>query len=95
MINTTQLTQEQQWGLAFATQQANAAIESANETREDKQPLFTPESYAEFVMRAACDSYFAQLIDFKKQAALKTFDSLSPEEQAALVAQLQIPDALG
>jgi hypothetical protein len=96
MIDTTKLSQEQQWGLAFAAQQANAAIEQANSGKpeSEQQALFTPESYAEFVFRGACDSYYAQLIDFKKASALALFNAMSPEEQAALVDQLGIPPVL-
>ncbi len=96
MIDVTQLTQEQQWGLAFAVQTANAAIETANEPKaeEDKQPLFTSASYAGVVMRSACDSYYQQLITFKKTNALAMFDALSSEEQAAIISQLGIPDVL-
>jgi hypothetical protein len=96
MIDTTQLTQEQQWGLAFAAQQANATIEAsnANLAEADRQPLFTLESYAEFVFRSACDSYYAQLIAHKQSLATERFNQLSPEEQAALLAQLQVPNVL-
>lgn len=96
MLDTTQLTQEQFWGLAFVTQLANEAIEAenANLPEADRRPLFTAESYAEFVMRAACDSYYAQLIAHKQQLATERFNALSPEDQAALLAQLQVPNVL-
>jgi hypothetical protein len=106
MIDLTQLTQEQQWGVGFACLEANKPIVTENEQitasnaslpEADKKPLkelFTPQSYLEHVIKSACDSYYKQLIDFKKKSALQMFDSLSPEQQAALVAQLQIPDVL-
>jgi len=106
MIDLNQLTQEQRWGVDFATLEANKPIQTENEQikasnasakQADKKPLkelFTPQSYLESVMRSACDSYYKQLVDFKKKSALQMFDSLSPEQQAALVAQLQIPDVL-
>ncbi len=106
MIDLLQLTQEQRWGVDFATLEANKPIQTENEQitqsnaslpEADKKPLkelFTSQSYLETVMRSACDSYYKQLIDFKKKSALQMFDSLSPEQQAALVAQLQIPDVL-
>jgi hypothetical protein len=87
MIDLTQLTREQLWGLQFATMQTNAALPEGSEPT-------TPEAYAEVVFRQACDSYYAQLIQHKTQMALNLFNSLSPEQQEALVAQLQIPDVL-
>jgi hypothetical protein len=106
MIDLTQLTQEQQWGVGFACLEANKPIVTENEQitasnaslpEADKKPLkelFTAQSYLDSVIRSACDSYYKQLIDFKKKSALQMFDSLSPEQQAALVAQLHIPDVL-
>jgi len=106
MIDLNQLTQEQRWGVDFATLEANKPIQTENEQinasnasakQADKKPLkelFTPQSYLESVMRSACDSYYKQLVDFKKKSALQMFDSLTPEQQAALVAQLHIPDVL-
>lgn len=106
MIDLTQLTQEQRWGVDFATLEANKPIQTENEQitasnaslpEADKKPLkelFTPQSYIESVIRSACDSYYKQLVDFKKKSALQMFDSLTPEQQAALVAQLHIPDVL-
>ena len=104
MIDLTQLTQEQQWGVEFATLEANKPIqaeneatEKANETADEPKPLkplYTPASYLEHVIRVACDSYSAQLVESKKKLALNLFDQLTPEQQAALVAQLHIPDVL-
>lgn len=97
MIDLTQLTQEQLWGLQYAVLKANEPIQAANENLpegEDPKPLFTDASYAEMVFKSACDSYYQQLIAHKKQNALTMFDALSPEQQAALVAQLGIPDVL-
>ena len=106
MIDLTQLTQEQRWGVDFATLEANKPIVTENEQItasnanlpvEDQKPLkdlFTAQTYLEHVMKSACDSYYKQLIDYKKKNALAMFDALSPEQQAALVAQLQIPDVL-
>lgn len=104
MIDLTQLTQEQRWGVEFATLEANKPIiaeneqiEKANETAEEPKPpkpLFTPQTYMEHVIGVACDSYYKQLIESKKKMALNMFDQLTPEQQAALVAQLQIPDVL-
>jgi Spy/CpxP family protein refolding chaperone len=106
MIDLNQLTQEQRWGVDFACLEANKPIVTDNEqitqsnaslpVSEQKplKELFTSQSYLESVMRSACDSYYKQLVDFKKKAALQMFDSLTPEQQAALVAQLHIPDVL-
>lgn len=97
MIDLTQLSQEQLWGLQYAVLKANEPIQSANENLpegEDPKPLFTDATYAEMVFKSACDSYYQQLIAYKKQNALTMFDLLTPEQQAALVAQLGIPDVL-
>lgn len=104
MIDLSQLTQEQQWGVEFATLEANKPIqaeneqiEKANETADEAKPLkplYTPASYMEHVIRVACDSYYSQLVESKKKLALNLFDSLTPEQQQALVQQLQIPDVL-
>lgn len=64
---------------------------------EEAKPLkdlFTPQSYIENVIRMAADSYYKQLVEEKKRNALAMFDALSSQEQAALVAQLGIPDVL-
>jgi len=107
MIDLSQLSQQQLWGVEYATLQANKPIIAENEQitssnanlpeGEEAKPLkdlFTSQSYVESVIRSACDSYYKQLLDYKKQNALAMFDALSPEEQAALVAQLGIPDVL-
>lgn len=104
MIDLTQLTQEQRWGVDFATLEANKPIQSeneqiekANETADEAKPLkplYAPQSYLEHVIRVACDSYYSQLVESKKKLALNLFDSLTPEQQQALVQQLQIPDVL-
>jgi len=97
MIDLSKLTQEQLWGLQFVVLQANAPIQSANESLpegEEPKPLFTDASYAEMIFKSACDSYYQQLVEHKKKSALQMFDALTPEQQAALVQQLQIPDVL-
>ena len=106
MIDLSQLTQEQRWGVDFATLEANKPIVTENEQitasnaslpvgeQKPLKDLFTSQSYLEHVIKSACDSYYAQLVEFKKKSALQMFDALSPEQQAALVAQLQIPDVL-
>jgi hypothetical protein len=107
MIDLSQLSQEQQWGLSYACLQANKPLIAENEQitngnnslpeGEEHKPLkelFTDQSYIENVIKMACDSYYKQLVEEKKRNALAMFDALSPTEQAALVAQLGIPDVL-
>jgi hypothetical protein len=107
MIDLTQLSQTQAWGLSYACLQANKPIQAENEQitasnanlpeGEEPKPLkelFTDQSYIESVIKSACDSYYGQLIAEKKALAMNMFDQLTPEEQAALVAQLGIPDVL-
>lgn len=105
-IKTT-LTQEQIWGVQYVLQYVvnppiiaeNEAITAANEGKPvDQQTplkeLHTEESYIQFVIGMATDDYYKQLLKYKKDTALNTFDNLSAEEKAALVAQLGIPDVL-
>jgi hypothetical protein len=107
MIDLTQLTQEQRWGVEYACMEANKPITTENEQittsnsnlpeGEEAKPLkelYTPQTYLEYVMKSACDSYYKQLIDYKKKNALAMFDQLTPQQQAALVEQLNIPDVL-
>jgi len=107
MIDLSQLSQQQLWGVEYATLQANKPIIAENEQitssnanlpeGESPKPLkelFTDQSYIESVIKSACDSYYRQLVDYKKQNALAMFDQLSPEEQDAIVSQLGIPDVL-
>jgi hypothetical protein len=72
MIDTTKFTDEQQWGLAFVTQQHNA-------TNPDDQ--VTPEQYAERILRAACNSYWMELVEHKKALTVEAFNSAPPEKQ--------------
>lgn len=102
-----QLTQEQRWGLAYLLQLHNAAIEASNEgidarnqfkprsePLEEPKPLLTLEQFAVAKLCETADMGYQQLIAFKEQEALRLFRSKSPEEQAAIVAKLQIPDVL-
>jgi hypothetical protein len=104
---TTTLTQEQLWGVQYVLQYvANPAIEQENERitlsnqnksieeQEPLKPLYTEESYINFVIGVATDDYYKQLLKYKENSALSMFNGLSAEEQAALVAQLNIPDVL-
>jgi hypothetical protein len=96
MIDLTNLTQEQQWGLTYATKLANETIEAGNagKAENDQQPLLSDSQYAENVFRGACDSYYVALVEAKKKSAFELFDALPPEQQAALLNQLQVPDVL-
>lgn len=107
MVDLNALTQEQQWGVEYACLEANKPKIAENERiaaanaslAEGAEPqalveLFTPATYLESVIRSAASSYYQQLLSVKKQNALAMFDALSPAEQAALVAQLGIPDVL-
>lgn len=104
---TTTLTQEQVWGVQYVLQYVvNPAITAENEQieqrnvgkqdadKESLKPLHTEESYIQFVINSAADDYYKQLLQYKKDNALKMFEGMTPEQQAALVAQLGIPDVL-
>lgn len=107
MIDLSELSQEQQWGVQYACMEANKPIQQENEqitqananlpegeSPKELKELFTDQTYLEHVIKSACDSYYKQLLEVKKKNALAMFDALSPAEQAALVAQLGIPDVL-
>lgn len=84
IVDITKLSQEQRWGLQFALKQFNEA----------EQQSMTEQQYGDRVFGLACDSWYSQLVASKKAMALALFDALSPDEQMALVAQLQVPDVL-
>jgi|688.fasta_scaffold649362_1 hypothetical protein len=105
MVDLTQLTQEEVWGIQYARQSANKPIQARNaeiearnanlpegSTPEPLEELLTDQQYIDGIVRKCCQSYYSQLIAEKEQLALNMFRSLSPEEQAALVQQFQIPD---
>ena len=96
MVDLTKLSQEQKWGLSYATKLANESIESSNATKpvEEQSPLLSESDYAEQILRGACESYYVALLDAKKKTAIEKFESLPPQQQAALLAQLQVPDVL-
>ena len=81
------LTQEQTWGLQYATQEHNARLS------ESDTPLAV-EQFTEVVVGQIADNHYRQLIAYKEQVALTMFRSLPPEQQEALVAQFQIPDVI-
>ena len=101
------LSQTQQWGIAYLLQLYNAERERYNATVADRnrflprdqplleeRPLLDEETYAAKRIAEIADQGYQQLIAFKEQEALRLFRAKSPEEQAALVQQLQIPDVL-
>lgn len=82
-----ELSQEQTWGLQYATQEHNARLS------EEETPLTVEQFTADAVGQIA-DNHYRQLIAYKEQIALAMFRSLPAEQQEALVAQFQIPDAI-
>jgi hypothetical protein len=96
VIDTTQLTQEQQWGLTYAMRLANETIEAENSNKpvEEQSPMLTESDYAEQILRGACDSYYSALLEAKKKMAWERVNAMTPEQQAALLAQLEVPDIL-
>ena len=84
MIDLTKLSQEQLWGLAFATKQWN----------EGKEVKLSEQEYANKRFSDICNDDYKALLNYKTQMALAMFQAMSPEQQAALIAQLGIPDVL-
>jgi hypothetical protein len=85
MIETTTFTTEQQWGLAFVTQRHNA---------ENPSDQVTPEQYAERVLKAACDSYWVALVEYKKTLTVQAFNAASQEQQEQVFQILGVPDVV-
>ena len=87
MIDLSQLTQEQQWGLAFVTGQRNA-------NKAEGESDWTPEQYALHVLSVACDSYFQSLTEYKKQITIEAFNAAPPEKQQQVFTILEVPDVV-
>jgi hypothetical protein len=102
-----QLTQEQIWGMEYLRKIHNEQAESSNATLEQRnrfvprdqpleepKPLLTPEEFALRKLSESADMGYQQLLAAKEQEALRLFREKSPAKQAALLAQLNVPDVL-
>lgn len=87
MIDLEQLTEQQRWGLQFATLEAN-------EQRGPNTPAIGEAEYAENVFRSACETYYAALLKRKQQIAIERFETLTAQQQTELLMVLQVPDIL-
>lgn len=85
MVDLTQLTQEEIWGLEFAVMRVNGA---------DPENTTTVQEYADNLIRGSAQTHYSELIEYKTQVALNMFQSLTIEQQNQLIQQLQIPDVL-
>lgn len=107
MIDTTKLTDQQKWGLLYLMQNENSIITIQNNAVEErnknvprdvplleKKELWTLETFAEYKLLEIANNAYNQLVFHKEQMALQLFRSKTPEEQEAIVAQLQIPDVI-
>lgn len=106
-MNLSDLTQEQQWGLAYEVKLLNDQVDAQNEqiTNQNKYiprdqpeiPLKTKQTVEQYVMARLGEmgnQGYARLISYKEQQALNMFRALPAQEQAALVEQFGIPDVL-
>lgn len=104
---TVTLSQQQQWGIAYLVQLCNAEAAIYNASLPDRnrfiprdeplleeRPLLDNESYILRRILEIANQGYSELISFKEQEALRMFRAKSPEEQEAIVKQLQIPDVL-
>jgi hypothetical protein len=107
MIDLSQLSQQQQEGLAFVTmlqnrliEEENAQIEQANanlpEGEEPKplKDLLTTEAYMVNVIHNACDSYYRQLSDEKWRIVRQEVEKKPLDVQQQIAEDLQIPNVL-
>jgi len=86
MVDLTQLSEEQNWGLEYAVQLQNENLP------EEEQ--INVQDFINQVVRDIGDNHYRNLIQYKESLALQMFRSLSKPEQEALVAQFQIPDVI-
>lgn len=82
-----QLTQQQQWGFAYAAKLRNE-LPGAQKTN------WTAQEIAAERLAECGDSLYADLENFKWGLARQLYNSATPEQQAALLQQFGIPDVL-
>ena len=106
-MNLSDLTQEQQWGLAYEVKLLNDQVDAQNEqiTNQNKYiprdqpeiPLKTKQTVEQYAMSKLAElgnNGYRQLLVYKEQQALNMFRALPAQQQAALVEQFGIPDVL-
>lgn len=106
-MNLSDLTQEQQWGLAYEVKLLNDQVDAQNEqiTNQNKYiprdqpeiPLKTKQTVEQYAMSKLAElgnNGYIQLLAYKEQQALNMFRALPAQQQAALVEQFGIPDVL-
>ena len=84
MVDLTQLSEEQTWGLQYA-------LQSHNQNLEEKVLL---QDFVDQIVKDVAENHYRTLIQYKESVALQMFRSLSKEQQEGLVAQFQIPDVI-
>jgi hypothetical protein len=107
MVDLTQLTQNQIYGLTYTMQAANAQITQENTHAEqwnasrpvnaDPLPikdLYTLQTWADKIAGAIFDNHYSQLLQYKQDVAIQKFYSASPEKQAQALAVLEVPDVV-
>ena len=106
-MNLSDLTQEQQWGLAYEVKLLNDQVDAQNEqiTNQNKYiprdqpeiPLKTKQTVEQYAMSKLAEmgtNGYRNLVAYKEQQALNMFRALPAQQQAALVEQFGIPDVL-
>jgi hypothetical protein len=106
-VDLSDLTQEQQWGLAYEVRLLNDQVDAQNVqiTNQNKYiprdqpeiPLKTRQTVEEYVMAKLAEmgtNGYRQLIAYKEQQALNMFRALPADQQEALIEQFNIPDVL-
>lgn len=99
MIDLTQLSQEQMWGLEFVVSQRNAQIKASNDaipegSEQQPTPLYTRRGYLEFVIKSTCDNYYQQCLDHKEKTNVELAKQLPPEVIQGLLQQFGGKDAI-
>lgn len=84
MVDLTQLSEEQTWGLEYA-------LQLYNQNLEEKVLL---QDFVDQIVKDVAENHYRSLIQYKESIALQMFRSLSKEQQEGLVAQFQIPDVI-
>ena len=66
----------------------------ANSERPSEEVALSDQQYADQLFSMACEAWYERLLAEKKRRALELFEALPPQQQEAILNQLQVPDVL-
>ncbi len=107
LVDVTELTANEQYGIAFLMQRENQNITSQNayaaqynSTRPvnapemEIKPLYTLQAFAEKVLREQAQAAYVQLENYKWDMAKPLFNSAEPEVREQVLTLLNVPDVI-